>query len=128
MIKRNIVIICLLLVFLLIFISMIKFNTGYKITIINNTDKTITNLELKYKTGSIIEIIPQIESQKYWKNKIDTNKIFEENAIILVYSDDNGNSCEEYVVGYIEKGYKGQASVIIDNIDDNGQLEIKVEK
>lgn len=126
--KKNKIIIGVLILFLLGVISIYKFSfsSGYKISITNNTNKTIEKLELKYKVGNIIQSISQIEPKKSWKDTIDTKKIQGENAIILTYKDNKGNSYEEYVVGYLEKGYSGKANVVINNIDENGKLKITI--
>lgn len=126
--KKNNIIIIVLVVFLIVVISVFKFsfNSGYTISIDNNTNKTIENLELKYYVGNTIKTIPQIEPKKSWKYNIDTNNIQGENAIILTYKDNKGNSFEESVVGYLEKGYSGKSNVIINKIDDTGKLEIEV--
>lgn len=125
--KKNKIIIGVLIMFLFGIVGVVKFSfsSGYKISITNNTYKTVTNLELKYKVGNTIQRISQIESKKSWKYKIDTNSIQGENAIILIYKDKDGNSYEEYVVGYLEKGYSGQTDVVINKIDENGKLEIE---
>ena len=126
--KRNEIIISVVILFLLGVIGICKFSfsSGYKIYITNNTNKTVEKLELKYKVGNIIQTISQIESKKSWKDTIDTNSIQGENAIILTYKDNKGNSYEEYIVGYLEKGYNGKANVVINNIDENGKLEITI--
>lgn len=126
--KKNKLIISSLLVFLIAVIGVFKFsfNSGYKISIENNTNKTIENLELKYYVGNTIKTISQIEPKKSWKYNIDTNSIQGENAIILTYKDNKGNSYKEYVVGYLEKGYSGKSTVVINKIDDNGKLEMEV--
>jgi len=120
--KKHMVIIGMLLAF----ISILKFNNGYKITITNNTDKVVTDLELKYKVGVSIQTIRKIEAKKSWKYNIDTSSLEAENAIILKYKNNKDNVYEESIVGYLEKGYNGQASVAINKIDENGKLEIEV--
>ena len=120
--KKHMVIIGMLLAF----ISILKFNNGYKITITNNTDKVVIDLELKYKVGVSIQTIRKIEAKKSWKYNIDTSSLEAENAIILKYKNNKDNVYEESIVGYLEKGYNGQASVAINKIDENGKLEIEV--
>ena len=126
--KRNKIIISVVILFLLGVIGICKFSfsSGYKIYITNNTNNTVEKLELKYKVGNIIQTISQIESKKSWKDTIDTNAIQGGNSIILTYKDNTGNSYEEYIVGYLEKGYNGKANVVINNIDENGKLEITI--
>lgn len=43
-----------------------------------------------------------------------------------MYKDKSDNIYEESVVGYLEKGYKGQSNVSINKIDEDGKLEIDV--
>ena len=126
--KRNKIIISVVILFLLGVIGICKFSfsSGYKIYITNNTNNTVEKLELKYKVGNIIQTISKIESKKSWKDTIDTNAIQGGNSIILTYKDNKGNSYEEYIVGYLEKGYNGKANVVINNIDENGKLEITI--
>lgn len=127
--KRNKIIIGLLILFLLgiaVFLK-VNFSDGYKISIANNTNKIVRDLEIRYKTGGvIIQRISQIEAKHSWKYTIDTNNIQSENAIILKYKDNKGNSYEEYIVGYLEKGYSGNVNVTINNIDKNGKLDMKI--
>lgn len=127
--KRNKITIGTVVIFLIAVISVFKFSfsSGYDISIYNNTNKTIENLELKYYDGNSIKTISQIEAKKSWKYNSDTNSLQGDNAIILTYKDNKGNSYEETVVGYLEKGYSGKSNVVINKINDNGKLEIEVQ-
>jgi hypothetical protein len=126
--KKNKTIISVLVAFLILVIGVFKFSfsSGYKISIENKTDKTIANLELKYKNGNTIKTISQIEPKKSLEYNIDTNSIQGENAIILTYKDNKGISYEESVVGYLEKGYSGKSNVFINEIDNNGNFGIEI--
>ena len=126
--KKNKIILGLLTLFLLgcFVVFKFSFSSGYKISITNNTDKTIENLEVRYKSGDIIQSISKIESKKSWKYTIDTNSFEGGNAIVLTYKDNKGNSYEEYIIGYLEKGYSGKVNVVINNIDENGKLDITI--
>lgn len=124
--KKNIIMIGMLLVVLLVFIIAMKFDSGYEIKIINNTDKIVTNLELKYRVGTTIQDIPEVESNKSLECNIDTNNINGENAVILTYRDNSDNLYEESVIGYLEKGYEGKVDVFINKINENGKLEIEI--
>lgn len=126
--KKNKTIISVLVAFLIVVIGVFKFSfsSGYKISIENKTDKTIGNLELKYKNGNTIKTISQVEPKKSLEYNIDTNSIQGENAIILTYKGNKGISYEESVVGYLEKGYSGKSNVFINEIDNNGNLGIEV--
>ncbi|WP_160672443.1 hypothetical protein [Clostridium sp. C8-1-8] len=107
-------------------IAKFSFNSGYKISINNTTNVAIERLELKYKAGNVIKAISQIGAKASWTGAIDTNSFDGENAIILTYKDNKNNPHEEYVVGYLEKGYHGNTNVVINNIDENGKLELEV--
>lgn len=127
--KRNKIIIGALILFLLGILGVFKinFSNGYKISITNNTNKIVEDLEIRYKTGgAVIQNIPEIQPKDSWEYIINTNNIQGENAIILKYKDNNSNSHEEYLVGYLEKGYCGNSNAIINNIDKNGKLEIEI--
>lgn len=130
--KRNKIIIGVLILFLLGIVGVFKvnFSSGYKISNTNNTNNTnkiVGGLEIRYKTGGvIIQSISQIQPKNSWKYTIDTNNIQSENSIILKYKDNKCNSYEEYIVGYLEKGYRGNVNVAINNIDKNGKLDMKI--
>lgn len=130
--KKHMVILGGLLVFLLALASVMKilnignFSNGYKVTIENNSNKTIKNVELKYKVGSNIKIIDEIAANESCKENINTDNVQGENSIILVYKDINGHSHEECVVGYLEKGYSGKVKVNINKVNDDGKLDIVV--
>lgn len=104
--------------------NVIKFNNNYKISIKNNTNKFIENLELQYNTGELIETITEIDAKTSWKDKINTNTINGENSIVLTYKDNNNNLHKEIVVSFLEKGSSGRANIIIDSIDENGKLNL----
>lgn len=125
--KKNKLIVGIVILFILIVVGVFKFtvSSGYKISITNNTNKTVEKLELKYRDGNIIQSISQIEGKNSWKYTVDTNSIEGENSIILEYKDNKGNSYEEYVVGYLEKGYSGKVNVVINNIGQDGKLTIQ---
>ncbi|KKI88653.1 hypothetical protein WQ54_31065 [Bacillus sp. SA1-12] len=53
---------------------------------------------------------------------------FDEAALKLEYKDNKGNLHTEYVIGYFEKGYSGDATVNIKSIDANGKLEIEIKE
>ena len=124
--KKNKFIIVIFISLLLVILGIIKFtfNSGYKIHIVNNTNQSIKSIEIKFKVGSILETISQIDPSSSWKTTIDTNSIQGENSIVLIYKDNQGNSYEKTIVGYLEKGYIGKVKVFIDKIDENGRLEI----
>ncbi|OPX49755.1 hypothetical protein [Clostridium thermobutyricum] len=125
--KRKLII-CSLIIFLsgaLYFLSII-FSNKYNITILNNTNQSISNMELKFKTNGSIKKIPKIEKNNSFKISIDTSSIQSEDAIILEYKDIKDNIHKEYVVGYLEKGHFGNVKVIIHKINYLGVLDISI--
>lgn len=127
--KRNKIIIGAVLLLLVGIVGVFKVNlhNGYKISITNQTNSIVRDLEIRYKTGErVIESISQLQPNDSWECTIDTNHMQGENAIILLYNDKNGNSYEESIMGYLEKGYGGKSKVSIINVDENGKLEIEI--
>lgn len=126
--KKNKIIMGISILFLLGFVGIYKcsLSSEYKISIINDTNKTIEKLEVKYKVGNIIQNISQIKSKKTWNCTVNTDNIQGENSIVLIHKDKKGNSYEEYIIGYLEKGYSGKTEVVINSIDKNGKLGIIV--
>lgn len=133
---KIVVILCATLVFISLGINEVfKSYQGLKITIVNNTDKfiknvedkSITNLEFKYVSGNDIKTIRKIEVENKLEFSVNTNEVKGEDAIILVYKDRKNNIYEKTIVGYLEKGYNGEVEVYITKINDNDDLNISVD-
>ncbi len=107
--------------------NVIKFNSNYKISIKNNTDKFVEDLKLQYNTGELIDIIKEIATKTSWKDKINTSTIKDENSIILSYRDNNSNLHKETIISFLEKGSSGRVNIIINSIDENGKLNLIIE-
>lgn len=103
-----------------------KSYNGYKITITNDTDKPIENLEIKYASGKSIKTIEKIERDKSWKYTVNTDEINGEDSIILIYKDKSNTEHKDTLVGYLEKGYDGEISVYVSKIDGSGILDIYI--
>lgn len=101
---------------------------GGTISIKNNTDKDISGLIIKYTDSAITVNIPTISQKQKYKTKVILPENFSEGCIKLCYIDKQGKNHEEYLEGYIEKGYNGKVTANINSIDDNGVLSIKVDK
>lgn len=101
---------------------------GFDITVENETNKEVTGLYLTYDNIKKVIKIPSIVSgEKYTLNvnpSEDNN--FSEAALKLEYIDNRGNLHTEYVIGYFEKGYSGQAVIKIKSIDEKGKLKLEV--
>ncbi|QQT02505.1 hypothetical protein I6J18_02625 [Peribacillus psychrosaccharolyticus] len=51
---------------------------------------------------------------------------FDGAALLLKYKDHNGKTHTEYIIGYFEKGYSGEASITIKSVRPNGKLEMDI--
>ncbi|GFP77380.1 hypothetical protein [Clostridium fungisolvens] len=125
--KKNKILIGVVVVLVLVAIDVMKFTSRYKIDINNKADKTVNNLELRYKVNGTIQNISELEPKKFWEYNVNTSELKSEDQILLTYKDSKGNYYEQYLVGYLEKGYRGKVNVVINKIDDNGKLDVKVE-
>ncbi|MBK1811465.1 hypothetical protein JHL18_12625 [Clostridium sp. YIM B02505] len=121
------ILIGVVVVLFLVAIDVMKFSSRYKIDINNKSDKTANNLELRYKVNGSIQSISELEPKKLWEYKVNTSELKSEDQILLTYKDSKGNYYEHYLVGYLEKGYRGKVNVVINKIDDYGKLEMKIE-
>ncbi|MFF2449557.1 hypothetical protein ACFVSW_21170 [Neobacillus sp. NPDC058068] len=104
---------------------------GIDIKVINQTNEEIPEMYLTYENiNSDIKIPPLAPGETY---KLNLNTIknstedFVEGALLLKYIDNFGSLNTEYVIGYFEKGYSGNAVIKIKSIDANGKLEIEIE-
>lgn len=77
LIKRNKIIVGILVLCMIVISGTFKANlgNGYKFTVINNTDKTLEDLEIRYKTDGMIQNIAKIQPKDSWKYTLDTNSI-----------------------------------------------------
>ena len=97
------------------------------LSIQNNTVVTISVLKIKYSDSLNNIQIPGILPKQLYETKLILPENFREGSIKILYTDKQGESHEDYLVGYIEKGYKVKINVIIDSIDNNGALTLKIE-
>ncbi len=101
---------------------------GGTISMKNNTDKDISGLIIKYSDSTDTVNVPIISQKEKYKTKVVLPENFSEGCIKVCYIDKQGKNHEEYLEGYIEKGYNGKVTANINSIDDNGVLSIKVDK
>lgn len=104
---------------------------GFDIKVENETNKEISGLYLTYDNiKSHIEIPSIASGEKYTLNvnpNENSNDDFDEAALKLEYKDNKGNLHTEYVIGYFEKGYSGNALINIKSTDENGKIEVEIE-
>ncbi|WP_235850187.1 hypothetical protein M1D49_14375 [Bacillus sp. PK3-056] len=103
---------------------------GFDIEIENQANKDISGLYLTYENIKKDIEIPTImagEKEEFQVSvKDNSSDNFEEAALKLVYEDNEGNQQTEYIIGYFEKGYYGEAKINILSVDEKGKLEIEV--
>jgi hypothetical protein len=99
---------------------------GFNITVKNQTNKEISGLFLTYHNITSDIKIPSILPDKEYKFNVTPTENFGENSMKLHYKDHNGQLHTEYVFGYFEKGYSGDAIITLKSIDVNGEIQIEV--
>ncbi len=114
-----VVIICIL-------ISTFLSSRDSTLSIQNNTDETISVLKIKYSNSQSIIEVPRISPKQVYETKLILPDNFIEGSIKVFYTDKQGENHEDYLVGYIEKGYKVKINVIIESVDNNGVLTLKI--
>lgn len=92
----------------------------------NNTSETITGLKIEYSNSLNDTKIPEILPKQVYKTNLILPENFTEGSIKILYTDKQGESHEEYLSGYIEKGDEVKFNVAIDSVENNGVLSIKI--
>ena len=101
------------------------FKSGFDITIKNKTNQNITGLTISDAREIQNFIVPTLRSNEEYKTKIKL-KDMGENALKLHYKDKNRKKHEEFIFGYFEGEGKGTAKIIIQTVQEDGTLDIKV--
>ncbi|GLV66635.1 hypothetical protein Bmyc01_53040 [Bacillus mycoides] len=101
------------------------FKTGFDITIKNKTNQNITGLTISDHREIQNFVIPTLHSNEKYKTNIKL-KNMGENSLKLHYQDKNKKKHEEYIFGYFEGEGKGTAKIIIQTVQKDGTLDIKV--
>ena len=117
----------LVTVIIICIVAGIFLSTGDSIlSIQNNTDVTISGLKIKYSNSINDTKVPEILPKQIYKAKLVLPENFKEGSIKIFYTDKLGQNHEEFLSGYIEKGYKEKISVTISSVENNGVLAIKL--
>ncbi|MGM0789784.1 MAG: hypothetical protein ACQEUD_06795 [Bacillota bacterium] len=128
--KKTIVSIIVVIIGALGFATFKVAQEGFNIRVENETNKEVSGLYLTYDNIESDIKIPSIASgEKYTLNvnpNENSNHDFSEAALKLEYKDNKGNSHTEYIIGYFEKGYSGQAVIYIESMDESGKLEVGI--
>lgn len=97
-------------------------STNVNLSLQNTLNKPVSNLKLNY-TGLIDDFnIQTIAPNDTLKLKIKINKNFNEGSMKIYYLNDNGEKEEFFIIGYFEKGYKGNLQFKI--IEEDNKLKI----
>lgn len=99
---------------------MITFYGKYNISINNNTDEAVQNLQIAYSSGTVIESIDKLDEYDSWKNSISTKQIQGSDSLILKYKDAAGDIHEETIVGDLKGGYSGKVEISLSEVNDKG--------
>jgi hypothetical protein len=126
MLKNKITYILIALVAVVIVAGMFLASKDSILLIQNNTDVTISGLKIKYSNSPNDTKVPEILPKQIYKTKLILPENFTEGSIKIIYTDKQGENHEEYLSGYIEKGYKVKINVNIDKMENNGVLSINI--
>jgi hypothetical protein len=119
----------LVVVFILILIAVVYIDiepAGFDITIKNETAEEIKDLNITY--NEIIEEIkiPPIAPGGEYKLTVRPKEEFGENSMIMYYLDTAGLKREETIFGYFEEGYYGEATIVLNSIDQLGEIQMTI--
>ncbi|MGD6853907.1 hypothetical protein ACQCVO_02425 [Bacillus infantis] len=128
--KKTIVTIIVVIIGASGFVTFKAGQEGFNIRVENETNKAVSGLYLTYDNiKSDIEIPSIASGEKYTLNvnpNENSNDDFSEAALKLEYKDNKGISHTEYIIGYFEKGYSGEAVINIESMDEDGNLEVEI--
>lgn len=117
-----------ILLFSSYFIFKIAFKPVAKVSITNSTSQIIKDLKLEYACGESFADISSVDTGKTQRYKSDTTKInFGDNRVELTYKDNTGELHNHVAIGYLERGYREQASILLESVNGNGKLDIVID-
>lgn len=97
----------------------------------NDTDQEITGLTITYEGIKEDVTVPPIAAEDTEVVSINPKKQseedFSEGTLLLTYTDEAGTIHTETVIGYFEKGYRADAEVTIQSIEEEGKLNMEIE-
>lgn len=103
-------------------------HSGFNITIKNNTSETISGLNITYE-GTMKDIkIPNIDKYEEYKLNIDPKEDFSESSMSIYYTDKRNYIQKNILIGYFEKGYRGDVEVNINSQDENGLIIMQIQE
>jgi hypothetical protein len=107
---------------------LINRHSGFDITIKNNTSETISGLNITYE-GIAKDIgIPNIATHEEYEININPKESFSESSMIIYYADKRNYIQKNVLIGYFEKGYRGDVEVNINSQDENGLIIMQIQE
>jgi hypothetical protein len=118
------VIVLIVIVFAVIYIDIEP--AGFDITIKNETAEEITDLYITYNEITADIEIPPIAPGGEYKLTVRPKEEFGENSMTVYYLDTAGLKREETTFGYFEEGYHGEATIVLNSIDEQGVIQMTI--
>jgi hypothetical protein len=118
------VIVLIVIVFAVIYIDIEP--AGFDITIKNETAEEITDLYITYNEITADIEIPPIAPGVEYKLTVRPKEEFGENSMTMYYLDTAGLKREETIFGYFEEGYYGEATIVLNSIDQLGEIQMTI--
>lgn len=127
--KKHTIIIGLGLLILLITSTFVHdtIGEGYQVSIYNNTEKTLTDVNLVSTDGRLKYKLSNINSKKSVSYNINTNNIKNLHSLWLSYKDEKGNKQEDCIIKRLGAGYMGHVTVIVDYNDTTETFKLTID-
>lgn len=130
--KRKLGILFVLLTGLVCLAGFILAPDGFDIKLTNQTKHKISGLYVTYEHIRSDIQIPSIAPGEKYSLNVDPAQLskedFDEAALLLKYKDHQGKIHTEYIIGYFEKGYSGEASITINSVSKTGKIEVDIQE
>lgn len=130
--KRKLGILFVLVTGLVCLSGFILAQDGFNIKLTNQTKHKISGLYVTYEHINSSIHIPSIVPGKEYSLNVNPAELstedFNEAALLLKYKDHNGKTHTEYVIGYFEKGYSGEANITIKSVSPTGELDMDIQE
>ncbi|MEK3807570.1 hypothetical protein [Metabacillus sp. SLBN-84] len=128
--KRWLVNLMIALLLMVLFVLPVKgmFSSAITITITNQSEHQLDEMEISYFYNKEKIVIPSLEPKETYQVKIVPRERFSESSMKLLYKDKSGKQLEETIVGYFEKGYRGSADMTAKNKQSSGKITFDTEE
>ena len=122
---RLILVIVIVIILFLCLPRLLK--TDY-IKIQNQTDANLSGMSINYSYSNKEKaiVLPNIRPMDDYEINLFPDD-FKEGSIKTSYTNSSGNRREEYIAGYLEKGYHTKITVIVKSADEDGNLLFQIQ-